>query len=489
MTINIEQIKRELLELLEQKAQTIRYNKFSTLFPETGPFRRELYSQHLKFMAAGSNYMERALIAANGTGKTVCGSYEAVCHLTGIYPDWWKGRKFLNPINMWCVGVTNAETKKVLQKSLLGKFSDIGSGMLPKHLLHGNPKMKSGMSDAVEMQNVCHISGGISELWFMSVEQGRAAFQGDKVDVVWLDEEPKDAGVYSECLTRLRDPIKPGIIYSTYTPLLGLSDITLGFFPGGCAPRDGINPLNKFKFALQIGVYDVPHLTPDYIERIKSSYSPHEWGARLHGNPSLGSGAIYPYPDEGIVCDPFEIPCWWPRCYGFDVGWNKNAALWLAQNPDTKEIFIYSEHYQGKEHPSVHASAIKARGDYLTGAIDVASKGTMNQKDGEAFFDLYTQEGLRLVTAKISPEAGVLKINQMFAAGQLKIFSSCVNTLAERRMYRRDENGKIVKENDHAMDALRYAVMLGMEYMSTAPDPDVQEYMSKRSGFDEYTGY
>jgi hypothetical protein len=43
------------------------------------------------------------------------------------------------------------------------------------------------------------------------------------------------------------------------------------------------------------------------------------------------------------------------------------------------------------------------------------------------------------------------------AQGRLKIFSTCTHTLWEYQRYRRDEKGKVVKVDDHAMDETRYA--------------------------------
>ena len=38
----------------------------------------------------------------------------------------------------------------------------------------------------------------------------------------------------------------------------------------------------------------------------------------------------------------------------------------------------------------------------------------------------------------------------------MKIFESCGGLMRELSLYHRDENGKIVKKNDHLLDALRY---------------------------------
>ena len=53
--------------------------------------------------------------------------------------------------------------------------------------------------------------------------------------------------------------------------------------------------------------------------------------------------------------------------------------------------------------------------------------------------------------------------------GRLKIFRTLQAWLAEYRLYRRDEHGDIVKENDHLMDATRYLVATLDQVMSVDP--------------------
>jgi sarcosine oxidase delta subunit len=60
--------------------------------------------------------------------------------------------------------------------------------------------------------------------------------------------------------------------------------------------------------------------------------------------------------------------------------------------------------------------------------------------------------------AKNAVEAGLLDCYVRLTTGRLKIFRSLKKTQAELRLYRRNEKGKIVKENDHLMDCMRYLV-------------------------------
>ena len=47
---------------------------------------------------------------------------------------------------------------------------------------------------------------------------------------------------------------------------------------------------------------------------------PHERKMREQGIPQLGSGLVFPIAEDDIVCDPIEIPTYWPRLCGIDFG-------------------------------------------------------------------------------------------------------------------------------------------------------------------------
>jgi hypothetical protein len=66
-------------------------------------------------------------------------------------------------------------------------------------------------------------------------------------------------------------------------------------------------------------------------------------------------------------------------------------------------------------------------------------------------------------------ESGIYEVWQRLSTGRIKVFKSCLNLLSEYRIYRRDDKGRVVKENDHALDALRYLVMSGKDIASYAP--------------------
>lgn len=222
------------------------------------------------------------------------------------------------------------------------------------------------------------------------------------------------------------------------------------------------------KYLVQAGWDDVPHLDEKTKAELRASAEPHLLTSRTEGAPSLGAGAIYPIPLEEILVDPFKVPDYWHRIYGLDVGWNRTAAIWGALNRDTDVLYLYAEHYRGQAEPSAHVQAIKARGDWIPGVIDPASVGS-GQRDGKRLIIEYQELGLNLMMAENSREAGLKMVWDRIATGRLLVFRSMRNWQAEYRIYRRDTEGKVIKNNDHAMDATRYLVISGLILAKTEP--------------------
>ena len=444
-------------------------HKIESFYPATGQLRRELYVMHLQFFEAGATSNERLFMAANRVGKTEgVGAYETTLHLTGRYPEWWKGRRFTRPISAWAAGQTSKTTRDIIQLALLGSPSRYGTGMIPLDAILGTTP-KQGIPEAVETIYVKHVSGGRSDVALKSFDQGVESFYGTGKDLVWLDEEC-DSGIYVESLTRTlsTSPGEPnGIVIFTFTPLFGLTEIVQQFLEA---------PAGSQKKVVTATWDDAPHLSPETRAELYASIPAYQRDARTKGIPQLGSGAIYQIADEDLLVKPFPIPDHWPRAYGMDVGWNKTAAIWGARDNESGIVYLYSEHYMGKEEPIVHTEAIKARGAWIPGVIDPASKGR-SQKDGEQLMTLYRNAGLHIETAFNGVEAGIYACDQLMHAGKLKAFNSLSNFYSELRAYRRDKDGKVVKERDHAMDATRYLIMSGRDRMRAKPQPQ-----------DEYAG-
>lgn len=228
--------------------------------------------------------------------------------------------------------------------------------------------------------------------------------------------------------------------------------------------------VTSFRWRSQVGWDDVPHLDEKTKRELLQSYLPHEREARTKGEPSLGSGAVYPVPWGEIESEPFKIPPYWKTGFAMDVGWQRTAALWGAVDPSTHVMYLFGEYYRGQELPIVHANGIKLRGDWIKGAIDPAARGR-GQDDGKQLFQSYRDLGLRLTLANNAVDAGIYEVWQRLSIGRLKVFRTLVNFKDEYRFYQRDEKGQIVKRKDHLMDCLRYLVMTWDAIAAVEPPP------------------
>lgn len=244
--------------------------------------------------------------------------------------------------------------------------------------------------------------------------------------------------------------------------------------------------ISPSKYLVNAGWDDAPHIDAKTKAEMLASIPPFLRDARSKGVPSLGSGAIYPIPEDEISVPYFEIPKYWPRCYGLDVGWNRTAALWAAWEPQTGICYLYAEHYRGIAEPAVHAEAIKARGDWIRGVVDPAARSS-SQRDGEKLVDLYRQLGLNLQFADNAVDAGIYDTWSSLSVGKLKVFNTLMNFFNEYRLYRRDENGRIVKKHDHLMDVMRYIVRTGRQ-VATVEGADVG-YEAPAEWVDDRIGY
>lgn len=152
--------------------------------------RYQPYAKQREFHDAGAEHRERLFIAGNQLGKTLAGSFELAMHLTGRYPDWWRGRRFDTPGRYWAAGETRLSTRDTVQKLLLGepeKPEALGTGAIPGDAILATHRATS-VANAIDAVTVAHVAGGASTLLFKAYEQGRGKWQGDTLQGVWFDQ-------------------------------------------------------------------------------------------------------------------------------------------------------------------------------------------------------------------------------------------------------------------------------------------------------------
>ena len=215
---------------------------------------------------------------------------------------------------------------------------------------------------------------------------------------------------------------------------------------------------------------DCPHLDEAAKAEMLKEYPAYQREARSRGIPALGSGTIYPVPENEIRVGPFEIPPHWPRCWGGDTdagaGWT--AGVWLAWNREANVGYLYDCFKRSHAEMAVMVEAYKARGAWIPGVADAAGLA-VTQHDSEQVIAILRRGGLDVVLPEKAVEAGIQMVWELLSSGRLKVFSNCGPWFDEFRLYRRDDKGRVVKKDDHLMDCTRYAIQSGRTRMKTQP--------------------
>lgn len=244
------------------------------------------------------------------------------------------------------------------------------------------------------------------------------------------------------------------------------------------------------------------HLPEGYLETLQQSWSEDRIAREIEGSFDAFEGAVYnEFRRDTHVIKPFKIPDHWPRYIGIDHGYRNPAAwVWVAIGPDG-EAYAYREYYESERliHEIVQGHTLN--NEFRLGTLNMMNIGKDNPEkityafidpstkarrgtNGQSDWDEYARvlpKDFPLYPAKNDVQVGIDRVKSYFKIHprtnkpNLYIFDTCINLIEEITQYRyqelrpnqedrRAEHEKPVKNNDHALDALRYVIV-------TLPDP------------------
>jgi phage terminase large subunit-like protein len=454
------------LQELEQSLQALHDRK---LYHKLEFFKP--YPKQLEFFANGRTHRERLLSAGNQQGKTEAGSAETAYHLTGLYPEWWPGRKFRKPVRAWVDGETGVLVRDAPQRKLFGEpgvEAALGTGYIPKDCIVERPSLARGVTDAFDTGQVKHFRpdgtcDGVSTVTFKSYEQGRQKHQSEAIDFCWMDEEPPQ-DIYSEVLTRTN--ATGGFVYTTFTPLNGMTDVARKFFM-----PDPSDPGAAQRVLTQMTIDDAQHIPLEEREKIIASYAAHEREARVRGVPMLGEGKVFQVSEESIWEDaiPAErIPFYWTKLWAIDFGINHAfAAVLLLWDRENDVLHVHHAFKLKDQFPLQHTVQMKRIGAEVPCAWPHDGNQRREASNGETttLAKQYKTYGVRMLPTHatfpdggFSTEAGIMEMQERFRTGRLKVAKHLTEWFEEFRLYHR-KDGLIVKINDDLMSATRIGVM------------------------------
>jgi phage terminase large subunit len=171
------------------------------------------------------------------------------------------------------------------------------------------------------------------------------------------------------------------------------------------------------------------------------------------------------------VVAPFEIPAEWPRWIGLDWGYHAPmCAIWVARNPDTGDHYAYKELYGSGWTDVQQAIKVRAMSEGETIRARFADPTMWNkQGNGQSIAGAYATRRVVLVPANAERVNGWQRLHEYLAwdedrGPKLKVFANCSNLIRtlpaliydEAKPEEVDSRG-----DDHAADALRFAIMGG----------------------------
>lgn len=457
------------------------------------------YPKQFEFHELGLVNRERLLMAGNQEGKTYSGAMEVAFHLTGDYPDWWPGRRFNRPILAWTGSESNETSREIIQFGLLGTESAdrsnpaFGTGAIPANKIRSFTVRQAGVRDVIDQIVVAHKSGGYSRVLLKVYEQGWQKFTGKKVDVVWLDEEPPQFKIYSECVTRTQ-AADNGILFLTFTPLNGMSDVVSNFMDPEGNGSGAAQGTHAQKTVINMTIYDCVggfwpagtpwaglawkgHYTKPRADAIVAAYPKHERRTRALGVPMMGEGMVWPYEADDFTVSPFEIPKFWPQIGSVDFGVGQDhpfAYCKQAWDRDNDIVYLTFCWRSIATTPVTHCDTIKrVGGDWMPvawphdGDNPEKSTGAKLVLQYRKLHPMFLPFSARYaeVDANGKEKGGAMPVEPIVSemitrieGGRFKIFSTCGDWAEEQRMFHRKQ-GKIVAIKDDVIKAQLYGLM------------------------------
>lgn len=198
--------------------------------------------------------------------------------------------------------------------------------------------------------------------------------------------------------------------------------------------------------------YDNPHIKEEEIDMLKTTMSHERFLQEFMGEWVVRQDLVYKEFVDSMVTSEQNIPHDY-KLLGIDWGYTNATGALLIYVRNGK-FYVMKEYYQTKKTTDEIIEAIAQwKADYTY--ADPAEPDRIEQLRRANF---YVRDVSKEVIAQVD------KVRELFVTGRLVIHSSCVNLIAELHEYHYDENApehlrdKPVKESDHLINALQYAL-------------------------------
>jgi PBSX family phage terminase large subunit len=252
-----------------------------------------------------------------------------------------------------------------------------------------------------------------------------------------------------------------------FTLLKSRLDKEYSCFDGTFNPQYPDHWLKKFLdsnadiFSQTYTIDDNPFLPESFKENLKKEYE----GTVYYDRYILGlwvraEGLVYPMFGDGCITQ--DTPDTGDYYISIDYGTLNpfSAGLWCVGKRSA--VRIAEIYYSGRE-----TRAQKTDEEYCDMVERLAGEKTIRavvvDPSAASFIEALRRRGrFKVRHADNDVMNGIRTVSDFLRNGKIKIHESCENTIREFGLYRWDEKSesdRVVKENDHAMDEVRYMAM------------------------------
>lgn len=204
--------------------------------------------------------------------------------------------------------------------------------------------------------------------------------------------------------------------------------------------------------------YDNPHLPVDEIDKAKKELPEDRFSQEYMADFRKQTGLVYREFDRGRHVTETLPTHFDEYIAGIDFGFTNPTAVIHIKRDGDDNYFVTEEWYKtGRTEEQI--------GEYVKSC---RFNRVYPDPESPSAIDVLNQKGIAVIEVvknKDSIQNGINRVRTLLKMGKLRIHKSCVNLISEFETYAypekrpgMNEYENPVKENDHALDALRYAL-------------------------------
>lgn len=308
--------------------------------------------------------------------------------------------------------------------------------------------------------------------FFVSANEGTASVIAVRAQAVYWDECDKTPkGIYSDLLSRTATTNCP--ILMTTTPYGGKYS-WIRDWEREAARDDPANggPGALGRHLIQASRLDNPAVSDAVLLRDYAAMTPQQFRRRVLGEHSYEEGMVWPmFRSEmadkgGHLIDPMpfnKVPDWWQVYCGIDLGARWFAMVWLLRDEDNN-WYVADSYLSENESTPVRADFLKAH------PLAKRVKSYVYDPSGrQGAIDLRQYQVGLVWPADNKVEPGLDTVARALVDRKLFFWDTPHNQwlIREMDMYHYDATSRIVDEDDHGCDAVRYG--LQTLFLTTPP--------------------